>query len=159
LQVFVPLSSSFQDSIATLDSKRLGKQRVECMQILATLRSENSGGGGLPVGWSRHPAVKMWKEYESALAVYMTMCVAEWEARGYKNNMVSPYSPKTFLRSGGWHQSQNLVEDGRNAELPPWWGREDVHASHRANLLRKDPDHYSQFGWTEAPVEGYVWPV
>lgn len=159
MQVFVPLAESFQKSIEVLDRARLGKQRVECTQILATLRTERVGGAGLPVGWRNHPAVAMWRGYESALAVYTTMCVAEWTARGFKNNMVSPYNQETFLRSGGWHVSQSLVEDGRDAELPPWWGREDVHASHRANLIRKDPEWYGQFGWSETPVEGYVWPV
>ena len=34
-----------------------------------------------------------------------------------------------------------------------------MHASHRSNLLRKDPEHYMQFGWTEPPDLPYVWPV
>jgi hypothetical protein len=42
---------------------------------------------------------------------------------------------------------------------PKWWGVPGFHESHRANLLRKDPEHYGQFGWTEAPQEGYLWPV
>lgn len=32
------------------------------------------------------------------------------------------------------------------------------HASHRANLLRKDFAHYSQFGWVEDPTMPYYWP-
>ena len=34
-----------------------------------------------------------------------------------------------------------------------------MHASHRSNLLRKEPAHYTQFGWTEPPDLPYVWPV
>lgn len=34
-----------------------------------------------------------------------------------------------------------------------------MHASHRSNLLRKEPEHYTQFGWTEPPDLAYVWPV
>jgi hypothetical protein len=43
--------------------------------------------------------------------------------------------------------------------LPPWFGRDEFHAAHRANLLRKDPEYYGQFGWTESPDMEYVWPV
>lgn len=34
-----------------------------------------------------------------------------------------------------------------------------MHASHRSNLLRKEPEYYTQFGWTEPPDLPYVWPV
>ena len=42
--------------------------------------------------------------------------------------------------------------------LPPWWGDERVHASHRATLLRKDPDWYGVrlSGDPELPM---FWPV
>lgn len=35
----------------------------------------------------------------------------------------------------------------------------DFHASHRSNLLRKDPVWYSQFNWTEPNNLPYVWPI
>jgi hypothetical protein len=43
--------------------------------------------------------------------------------------------------------------------MPPWWGDPAFHASHRSNLLRKDPVWYGQFGWAEPPDLPYVWPV
>jgi hypothetical protein len=43
--------------------------------------------------------------------------------------------------------------------LPPWWGDERLHASHRSNLLRKDPAHYGRFGWAEPPDLPYFWPA
>ena len=33
------------------------------------------------------------------------------------------------------------------------------HASHRSNLLRKDPTYYGAFGWAEDATLPYVWPV
>ena len=40
----------------------------------------------------------------------------------------------------------------------PWWlGFEPLHSSHRANLLRKDPEYYSKHNWTEDPADPYVW--
>jgi hypothetical protein len=68
------------------------------------------------------------------------MCIVEWVARGYKNTM--PMQP--------------LFE---NAEMPPWFGNPDFHASHRSNLLRKDFEFYSKMGWTEPSTLAYIWPV
>jgi len=34
-----------------------------------------------------------------------------------------------------------------------------LHGMHRANLLRKDFEHYSKFGWNETPRNGYLWIV
>lgn len=159
MQTFVP-STDFGTCVRVLDYRRLGKQRVECGQILSALASLalHEEGPGAPKGWTRHPATLMWRGYESALGVYMTFCIAEWERRGYTNNMVSPFSRKTFLRSEGWLGAQ-LVPDGRDAELPPWWGDERVHSSHRNALLFKDPEHYRQFRWDAVPVQDYHWPV
>jgi hypothetical protein len=42
---------------------------------------------------------------------------------------------------------------------PPWLGNESFHASHRSNLLRKNPAWYSKFGWSESDNLEYVWPV
>ena len=44
-------------------------------------------------------------------------------------------------------------------DYPPWFGNEKIHASHRSNLLRKDPEFYGKYGWTEPDNLEYVWPV
>lgn len=98
----------------------------------------------------------MWVGHESALAVYFTLAIREWEARGYNNTMIPPYDAD-WRRSAG--EDPHLDEDGRSAVVPAWLGREDIHSSHRANLLRKDAEYYFKFGWQELPAEGYVWPV
>ena len=46
-----------------LDPLRLGKQRVEALQILRALTVPG-------YGWRHHPAVKMWAGYEEALVRY-----------------------------------------------------------------------------------------
>ena len=134
MQTFLP-HSSFKDTFKVLDYKRLGKQRVEAHQILNILldRTETRG-------WRSHPIVKMWKGYESALQLYFNLCVKEWIKRGYNNNM-------------------KLEHINNPVEYPPWLGDDPFHSSHRANLLRKDEDHYSQFGWTEDSTDPYVWHV
>lgn len=131
MQTFLPCPS-FHETAKVLDSKRLGKQRVEALQIHNTLI-------GAASGWRNHPAVKMWRGHVNSLILYHNMCVLEWITRGFRNNMP--------LLTGG------------TALHPGWLGDGAFHASHRAALLKKDPDWYGQFGWTEEPKIDYVWPV
>jgi len=135
MQTFLPYPD-FRESAQVLDYRRLGKQRVEAMQILKALRGETKG-------WVNHPATKMWCGYEDALGLYMNVMIREWISRGY-NNTMELYDFGDRL--------------GELIDLPPWFGDPEVHASHRANLLRKDPEYYGAFNWTEDPSLPYVWP-
>jgi hypothetical protein len=134
MNTFLPYPD-FERSAACLDRQRLGKQRVECLQVLNALL----GSGG----WRHHPAVKMWRGFEPALAAYGVAVCDEWLRRGYRDTC------KAKIRA--------LVEPDASV-LPPWFGDPHFHASHRSNLLRKFPEHYSQFGWTETNDLPYVWP-
>ena len=49
-----------------------------------------------------------------------------------------------------------FIEDDM-VHFPYWLGKESFHSSHRANLLRKDYEYYSKFGWKENPELPYVW--
>jgi len=120
-------------SVRSLDYRRLGKQRVEAFQILNALAGKSKG-------WTNHPATRMWRGYEAALGWYKDLCIEEWIRRGYKNTM----------------QTESYVGA---IVMPEWLGREDIHASHRSNLLRKDPDFYGVLGWDEPHDLEYVWPV
>lgn len=133
MQTFLPYAS-FNLSAKCLDWRRLGKQRVECKQILNALVAQSGG-------WRNHPAVLMWRGFEEALKQYSNIMIREWVERGYNNNMeLYPI------------QKVNLV-------YPSWLGLDEFHASHRSNLLRKDPVHYGQFGWTEPDNLEYYWPT
>ena len=121
-----------------LDYRRLGKQRVETKQIIQALER---GSGG----WVNHPATKMWADYKQALILYgMTICKA-WRARGYKDKQLEWFSER--------------LEGLEIMKFPPWLFNEEFHASHRSNLLRKDPEYYGKFGWKETPDLPYIWPV
>ena len=133
MQTFLPYSE-FWLSLYCLDNKRLGKQRVEARQIWRTLRGEN-------LGWRHHPAVKMWRGYENALATYYNISLRIWEAKGFCNSM-----------------ERIEKATGPALAMPHWLGDERLHSSHRANLLRKNPEHYGRFGWEETPRSGYYWP-
>lgn len=132
MQTFLPYPD-FQKSVQCLDYRRLGKQRVEAMQILNILLSNKKTGG-----WVNHPAVKMWAGYEEALCMYMNTCIEQWIKRGYKNTMQFVIMPDEI-------------------EYPSWLGNSEFHASHRSNLLRKDYEHYSKFRWSEPLDLPYIW--
>ena len=69
--------------------------------------------------------------------------IREWINRGYNNTMEI-------------YPVDEMINDDM-VEFPHWLGKESFHSSHRANLLRKDYEYYSQFGWTENPEKPYVW--
>jgi hypothetical protein len=130
VQTFLPYPD-FKKTAECLDWRRLGKQRIEAMQILRALENHN-------YGWQNHPAVNMWRGFEAMLAVYHNTIIEEWISRGYRNSM-------------------KIIAPNSAAISPSWLGNSDFHASHRSNLLRKDPEHYAQFGWTESDNLPYVW--
>lgn len=131
MQTFLPYPD-FKKSASVLDWRRLGNQRNECNQLLKAL---TEGGG-----WRYHPAALMWEGYEPALRRYRNTIIQEWVSRGYRNSI-------PLLRSGG------------RVRMPPWLGCPEFHAAHRSNLLRKNPEFYSQWGWDEPDDLPYVWPV
>lgn len=141
MQTFLPLPD-FAMSAKVLDNKRLGKQRSETMIIVNTLSGEYAAAGRK--GWPHHPATKMWRGYEGALLSYgLTVC-REWQSRGFAGD--------NTLR---WFEDRMVL----NYEYPWWMGDAALHASHRSNLLRKEPDHYRLWWPDEADNLPYVWPV
>src|SRR5215213_386240 len=75
VQTFLPYPD-FERAARVLDTKRLGKQRVETIQVLRALT--RSG-----YGWANHPAVLMWKGFEEALARYGFTCCQVWRELGF----------------------------------------------------------------------------
>lgn len=132
MQTFLPYPD-FQQSAKCLDYRRLGKQRVEAKQILDILTLNKDSG------WKNHPAVKMWRGYENALANYMNEFIQEWIRRGYKNTM-------------------KIYKHGETI-LPKWIGDSRLHDSHRSNLLRKDQEFYSKYEWEISNDMPYWWPI
>ena len=134
MQTFVP-ELNFSEIAQTLDYRRLGKQRVECLQILrANL--------GISSGWRNHPASKMWLRSPAGLCAYGVAMCDEWIKRGYKDTC-----------------REKLMEmiEPDPTDLPSWWGRVDIVESHRSNLIRKYPEFYRP-KWVDTPDDlPYVW--
>jgi len=139
MQTFLPYKS-FLTSVACLDYRRLGKQRVEAMQLVNT--TEKLERGEPAKGWVNHPARLMWVGYLDALKHYHNVCITEWVLRGYKNTM-----------------QYYDVPAPHEIEMPPWLGDDRLHRSHKSNLVRKDPAFYGPiFLGVPADIE-YWWPV
>lgn len=148
MQTFLPLPD-FAETARVLDRQRLGKQRVEALQILNALDARFDVGG-----WKNHPATKMWLGFPEALIDYAEAVCTEWVRRGYRDSVL----PK--LEEKRWHGRFVGNKGSKHGEgpRPPWLGYEAFHASHRSNLLRKLPEHYRQF-WPDEPDDlPYVWP-
>ena len=127
-----------KESLRALDNKRLGKQRVETYQIISAITRRPKLDGTPYKGWLNHPCTVMWKNHVTALKLYMNISIEEWVGRGFKNTM-------------------ELEQINEEVVLPPFIGNERFHSSHRANLLKKEPNFYSKYKWTENPQDPYVW--
>lgn len=142
MQTFLPFPG-FAASAAALDSPRLGKQRVETLQLLRALTIPD-------YGWQRHPATRMWMGHIPALAAYGLAMVDEWVGRGNADSTranIAEFAPEPADGA-----------PGSELALPPWLGDESLHRSHRSNLVRKDPQYYgTMFPDCTAGLE-YVWP-
>lgn len=139
-----------------LDTKRLGKQRVENLQIfqvLVGLRWNRSTAEAFiesyePKAWRNHPAVRCWRGYEAALVDYHRAICAEWTRRGFNDTCLASVT-SLFAAS-------DRPETG---ERPTWTVDPAVHRSHQSNLIRKDPEFYTQlFPGVPGDLD-YVWPV
>lgn len=139
MQTFAPYSDIVKCA-ATLDYRRLGKQRVESLQILKCLLESSQ-----KKGWKNHPAVKQWANYENSLIEYSLAMCSNWISRGYKDTCTDKI--KAFY------------DKTKSNQYPAWWGKEEFHSSHRQVLLSKDTPWYSQFGWNEIPKYEYWWPT
>ncbi|WP_043615165.1 MSMEG_6728 family protein [Nonomuraea candida] len=150
MQTFLPYPD-FAATAAVLDPLRLGKQRVETLQILRALTVPG-------YGWRHHPVVKMWAGYEEALVRYGLEVCGHWCSMGRSDTCASTMTTELArLRGTPVVRTQPGLDAA--GELPPWLGDEALHRSHRSALLRKDPSFYRPvFGDEEPDDLDYVWP-
>jgi hypothetical protein len=149
MQTFLPVAD-FAESARLLDSPRLGKQRVETLQILRALELPD-------YGWASHPAVLMWRGRTPALVAYGLAMARIWRERGFADSteaQIGEFAPQVV----GVPQDE-LAGAGL---LPSWLGDEALHRSHRSNLIAKEPAFYrprftERFG-PEPDDLPYLWP-
>ena len=149
MQTFLP-HPDFEESARALDPKRLGKQRVECIQVIRGLTVPG-------YGWRHHPAVKMWKGHEEALGRYSITCCEVWVELGFADTCAATIM--TDLGAAGVTAVRTQAELARAGALPAWLGDEEFHRSHRSSLMRKDPAFYRpRFPGVPDDLP-YVWPA
>lgn len=148
MQTFLPFPD-FALSARALDNRRLGKQRVEVIQILNALQGNSKG-------WRHHPATLMWQEHEHALIAYGLVICGEWKRRGFKDTCL-------YQLLNRWHQASGTyavhIHDMVVANKPEWLGDPAFHLSHQSNLIRKDPAFYGPKFPGVPDNLPYVWPV
>ncbi|MFF0308343.1 MSMEG_6728 family protein [Streptosporangium sp. NPDC004379] len=154
MQTFLPYPD-FAATARVLDPRRLGKQRVETIQVLRALTVPG-------YGWRHHPAARMWTGYEEALVRYGLEICERWRAGGRADTCADTL---TREMSGllGVATPRPQAELAAAGELPPWLGDPELHLSHRSALLRKSPEFYhpvfgDDFGDDSNDLP-YVWPL
>jgi hypothetical protein len=101
-------------------------------------------------GWDRHPAADMWRNHPVHLARYGLACCQEWESRGYEDNMARRIESIRLSAPDAFQLDE---------PPPPWLGAEDFHRAHRANLVRKNREHYAhRFEPDIDDALPYIWP-
>lgn len=149
MQTFLPYAD-FARSAAVLDQRRLGKQRVEVIQVVRALTVPG-------YAWRHHPAALMWEGYEEALGAYGVAVVEAWRALGFGDTCEPTI--RADLASSGVMTIRVQDELAAAGALPPWLGDEALHRSHRSALVRKDPGRYGPL-FPDVPDDlSYVWPV
>ncbi len=150
MQTFLPYPG-FTRTAEVLDARRLGKQRVETIQVLRALTVPG-------YGWRHHPAAAMWAGYEEALVRYGLDICAAWCATGRADTCADTRGADLTSHTGlsTPRRQEELEQVG---ELPPWLGDADFHRSHQSALLRKDDAYYRPF-FPDVPTDlPYVWPA
>lgn len=139
MQTFLPYES-FIRSARVLDDKRLGKQRVEVLQMLKALNRETEA-------WSHHPCTKMWRGHEQFLIYYGLIICEEWKRRGFRDTC--------------YHKIESYISKfPLDCARPKWLGSEEFHLSHQSKLVSKRPAFYGkEFGWDIPDNLPYIWPV
>ena len=144
MQTFLPYAD-FTRCAAVLDAQRLGKQRVEVLQILRALHFDG-------YGWRSHPAVLMWRGFVPALVAYGLATVEAWTALG-RPDITAPKIAEFDLAG-----PRTQVVLGELGLLPPWLGSRTLHRSHRSALVRKDAAWY-RWHFPKVPHDlPYWWP-
>jgi hypothetical protein len=134
---------------APLDPRRLGKQRVETIQVIRGLTVSG-------YGWRHHPAVKMWRGHEEALGRYGLTCAAVWVEGGRADTTAETIAAD--LAAAGITAIRSQAELAAADALPGWLGDPGFHRAHQSALVRKDPDfHGPRFPGVPDDLP-YVWP-
>ena len=127
VQTFIPYSD-FEKTARVLDVKRLGKQRVEVIQVVRAVTVPG-------YGWASHPAALMWHGYLEALGRYgLTMCEV-WTERGFSDSCAATIS--SDLAAVGVTEIRSYSRLAAEEALPDWLFDSDLQRSHQSALASR----------------------
>ena len=132
MQVFHPYKSALK-SIQCLDNSRMGKQRLECIQILLANNNIDTEWE-VPKSVPPHKNVVLWKNYSGYLFYYLGILLNEWEDRGMKN----------FVCRGMYEKLRNIYGLQENTKRPRFIDNKFIQTQ-RLSLLNKKMEHYYKF--------------
>jgi hypothetical protein len=149
VQTFLPYAD-FAATARILDPRRLGKQRVETLQVLRALTVPG-------YGWRHHPVVRIWQGHEEALTRYGLEICRAWTHKGHRDTCATSLGTE-FTAATGLEAPRTQTELADAGALPPWLGDPSFHRSHRSALVRKNPGYYRPL-FPDVPDDlPYVWP-
>ena len=140
MQTFFPIPELEANAmILSRDRKRLGKQRVESLQILQILTFYPNSK------WRNHPAVLMWENYENYLIEYTIPICKWWTAFGYKDTCLNK-----ILEFKQYYQGK---------QKPYWLNNKLFHLSHQSKLIQKNPKVFQDVFHNCPKNLEYYWPT
>lgn len=138
LRLYLPYAS-YPLLVHVLDAQRLGQMPTQIMHIIWDLQRP-----GPRSEWSGHPAIEMWRGYETSLLRLLDCALREQRLRGWQVEM---RTPRTQEDARHWGLRESIVMGP--VVHPVWLGCTGLHASHRACLRFFDAEWYQQFDWDE----------
>src|ERR671932_274579 len=95
----------------------------------------------------------MWRGHTAGLVVYALAMVRVWRERGFADStetLIAEFAPDAA--------AMTQAEAAAGGLLPSWVGDEELHLSHRSNLLAKDPEFYRSRFPGDPDDLPYKWP-
>jgi len=149
LQTFLPYSD-FERSARVLDPRRLGKQRVEVIQVVRALTLPS-------YGWRHHPVTLMWSGFEEALGAYGLVVCRVWRELGSDDTFADTIGSDLARAGVGPLRSQDDL--AATDELPTWAGRRSVAPQPPVGALAQGSGLVRP-ALPDVPDDvPYVWPV
>jgi hypothetical protein len=144
MKILLP-SPNFKLSAKILSNEDLETQEENIRKALRCLHQTPDADESL---WD-DPYVLMWLGHELQLAEFGLVCFEELKSRNLAGAVTEDelYVHMQAASSG-------------SPDKPDWWGRVDLHISHKAALLRQDYAYYQPFfaSYVSQDLE-MVWPV
>jgi predicted RNase H-like HicB family nuclease len=157
MQTFLPYLD-FAECARVLDDRRLGKQRVEVLQIARAITVPG-------YGWRHHPAVRMWRGYEEALGGLRHGSARtvgprsyprhDWDRRGGQmplkvGEIIDLIETEGWYLYVAWKPPPVQASRSSRARDSGWQAERDVASAHRAEHPQASRCR------AEATVNGYV---